>query len=104
MDPEFPQFDLAKKQMSGACGLLTVVLKPFEFKEIVRFIEGLQHILIAVSWGGYESLAIPYCASIAETEYDPSNRQHRMVRFYFGLEEPSFLQQDIIQSLEKMRS
>ncbi|MGZ5245872.1 MAG: trans-sulfuration enzyme family protein [Flavitalea sp.] len=104
LDPDFPQYELAKKQMSGACGLVTVVFKPFAFKEIVRFIESLQHILIAVSWGGYESLAIPYCASIPETNYDPSKREHRMVRFYFGLEEPSYLQQDINQALEKMRS
>jgi cystathionine beta-lyase/cystathionine gamma-synthase len=102
IDPEFPQYELAKKQMSGACGLVTVVFKPIPFKDIVKFVESLRHILIAVSWGGYESLVIPSCASMSESEYNQSNREHRMVRFYFGLEEPSYLQQDISQALEKM--
>lgn len=104
LDPEFPQYDLAKKQMSGACGLVTAVFKPIAFKQIVKFVESLRHILIAVSWGGYESLVIPSCASMSESEYDQSNREHRMVRFYFGLEEASYLQQDINKALEKIRS
>jgi len=60
----FPQLQLAKQQMTGACGLLTIVMKAEKMQEIVTFCESLRHILIAVSWGGYESLVIPRCASL----------------------------------------
>ncbi len=100
LDPAFPQYELAKKQMKGGCGLVTVVLKASTYKQVVKFVESLQHILIAVSWGGYESLAIPYCASVPEREFDPNKREHRMIRFYFGLEEPGYLQADIRQALD----
>lgn len=104
LDPSFPQYELAKKQMKGACGLVTVVLKADTYGQVVKFVESLRHLLIAVSWGGYESLAIPFCAGIPEADFDPKKREHRMIRFYFGLEEPAYLQQDIRQALDKMRS
>src|SRR5205814_7225365 len=52
-DETFPQYELAKKQMKGACGLLTLILKVNTRNEIVKFCESLQHIMIAVSWGGH---------------------------------------------------
>jgi cystathionine beta-lyase/cystathionine gamma-synthase len=96
----FPQLQLAKQQMTGACGLVTIVMKAQKMQEIVTFCESLRHILIAVSWGGYESLVIPRCASIQPSAFDPANREHRMIRFYFGLEEPSYLVADIEQAFE----
>ena len=102
MDPSFPQYELASRQMKGAIGLVTVVLKAGSHEEVVKFVESLRHILIAVSWGGYESLAIPYCASMLPHEFDASIREHRMIRFYFGLEDPSYLQEDITQALAKL--
>jgi cystathionine beta-lyase/cystathionine gamma-synthase len=39
--------------MSGACGLLTFVIKQ-KIKTIETFCETLQHILMAVSWGGHD--------------------------------------------------
>lgn len=99
LDPSFPQYDLAQRQMSGACGLVTVVLKANTRSGIVTFCESLRHILMAVSWGGHESLALPKCASLTDEQFDPANREHRMIRFYFGLEEPAYLEADIRQAL-----
>lgn len=100
MDPDFPQFDLAKRQMRGACGLITVVLKVATMKQIIDFCEGLKHMLMAVSWGGHESLAIPKCASIPAEQFDPKLREHRMVRLYVGLEDASYLIADLDQALK----
>lgn len=102
LDPTFPQYELAKKQMKGACGLITVVLKAQKRSEIVNFCESLQHILMAVSWGGHESLAIPKCASLYPDQFDPNNREHRMVRLYVGLEEPEYLVGDLRRGLAAM--
>jgi cystathionine beta-lyase/cystathionine gamma-synthase len=97
-DPSFPQLELAKKQMTGACGLFTIVMKAEKMEQIVTFCESLRHILMAVSWGGHESLAIPRCASLQPGDFNAANREHRMIRFYMGLEEPEYLVADIEQA------
>jgi cystathionine beta-lyase/cystathionine gamma-synthase len=100
-DESFPQYALAKKQMSGACGLLTVVLKTSKRESIVKFCESLQHILMAVSWGGHESLIIPKCSGIPVADFNAANPEHRYVRLYVGLEDPAYLIKDIDQALLK---
>lgn len=100
-DESFPQYQLAKQQMTGACGLMTMVLKTNRREEIVKFCEGLQHIMIAVSWGGHESLVIPKCSGTPVTDFDATNPEHRYVRLYVGLEEADYLIKDLDQALGK---
>jgi len=104
LDESFPQYQLAKQQMSGACGLMTMVLKLNKREEIVKFCESLQHIMMAVSWGGHESLVIPKCSGIPISDFDPSNPEHRYVRLYVGLEEADYLIRDLGQALDKMNN
>ena len=98
----FPQLQLARQQMSGACGLVTIVVKTTKMASIIKFCESLRHILMAVSWGGHESLALPKCASLLPHQFDPNNREHKMIRFYFGLEEPAYLVADIEQAFQAL--
>lgn len=98
----FPQFDLAKKQMSGACGLLTITLKNGTLQSITTFCESLQHFLIAVSWGGHESLVLPKCAGVKEIEFDADNITHQYIRLYTGLENADYLIADLSQALERI--
>ena len=97
-DESFPQYQLARQQMRGACGLMTMVLKANKREEIVKFCENLQHIMMAVSWGGHESLVIPKCAGMPPADFDPGNREHRYVRLYVGLEEADYLIKDLEQA------
>ncbi|MCG2614140.1 PLP-dependent aspartate aminotransferase family protein [Terrimonas sp. NA20] len=101
-DTSFPQLELARKQMKDAFGLMTLVLKTDNRQSIVRFCESLKHILMAVSWGGHESLVIPKCAGIPAADFNPANREHRYVRLYVGLEEPSYIIEDLRQALSRM--
>lgn len=98
LDPDFDGFELAKKQMSGACGLLTFIYKTDERDEIVRFCEALQHIYMAVSWGGHESLIIPRCAGIQPEHFRSGKKEHRMLRLYLGLESADYLIADLEQA------
>ena len=100
-DESFPQYELAKKQMKGACGLFTMILKMKRREEIVKFCESLEHIMMAVSWGGHESLVIPKCAGIKDTDFDLNNSEHRYVRMYVGLEDSDYLIEDLTQALDK---
>jgi len=84
--------------MSGACGLLTFSIKAQNCQTIETFCNSLKHILMAVSWGGHESLVIPKCAGMKPDMFDPANQEHRYIRFYVGLESAEYLIQDLEQA------
>ena len=88
--------------MKGACGLFTFILKAEKIESIVRFCESLEHILIAVSWGGHESLVIPKCSGIHPGDFNPANAEHRYIRMYVGLEDADYLIKDLDQALQKI--
>ena len=98
LDESFPQYKLASKQMKNACGLISFCVRTDSRASIVRFCENLKHIMMAVSWGGHESLILPRCAGMADAEFDPGNAEHRMVRIYVGLESAKYLTEDLEQS------
>lgn len=101
-DESFDQYSLAKAQMKPVGGLITIILQTREREKIVQFCEQLQHFLIAVSWGGHESLVLPKCAGIPAVDFDAGNKWHRSVRLYFGLEEAGYLMKDLSQALEQL--
>ncbi|WP_153796336.1 trans-sulfuration enzyme family protein [Foetidibacter luteolus] len=103
-DETFPQYQLAKKQMSGCCGLLTFVMHANNAAVIEKFCESLKHILMAVSWGGHESLIIPRCAGIKPENFIAASQEHRMLRLYCGLEDAEYLIADLQQAFDKCGS
>jgi cystathionine beta-lyase/cystathionine gamma-synthase len=98
LDEGFPQYALARKQMKNAGGLISFYLKAGSRQEIVRFCENLKHIMMAVSWGGHESLILPRCASIKDEDFNPQNPEDRMLRLYVGLESAEYITGDLEQS------
>ena len=101
-DESFPQYQLAKQQMSGACGLFTFIIKADNITQVENFCNSLQHFFMAVSWGGHESLIIPKCSGIQPSDFDAGNKEHRMLRLYVGLEDAEYLIKDLEQAFEKM--
>lgn len=102
LDQDFEQLNLAKKQMKGACGLITFTLKGGTMEKITKLCESLEHILMAVSWGGYESLILPKSAGIDPQLFDAGNAEHQYIRLYCGLEEPEYLVKDLAQALDRI--
>lgn len=100
MLPSFPQNDLAKKQMKGGGGLLTLQLQAETKEDVERFISHLKHFLIAVSWGGYESLIMPSIVFHDIPGIPDSPIHWTFIRFYIGLEDYDFLMSDILEALE----
>jgi cystathionine beta-lyase/cystathionine gamma-synthase len=100
-DESFPQDGLARAQMRGAGGLLTITLKEGTMESITRFCESLKHFKMAVSWGGHESLVIPKCAGIEPEHFKPEKEDHQYIRLYTGLEDAPYLIGDLKQALEK---
>jgi cystathionine beta-lyase len=80
-----PGHALWKRDFTGASGLFSMVLKPVPQKAVFAFLDTLQLFGIGASWGGYESLAIPFdCTPIrTATKWQPGGPT---VRFHIGLE------------------
>jgi cystathionine beta-lyase/cystathionine gamma-synthase len=100
-DESFPQYQLAKQQMKEAPGLFSFYVKAESRQQIVTFCESLQHIMMAVSWGGHESLLLPKCAGIKDEDFNPQNPEHQMMRIYVGLEDVDYLVKDLAQAFDK---
>ena len=96
----FPQSELAQRQMQGCGSMFSFTLKNSSINKIEAFCDKLLHILMAVSWGGHESLIIPSIAGIAKENYDPHNNRHQLIRMYAGLEDADYLIKDLKQALE----
>jgi cystathionine beta-lyase/cystathionine gamma-synthase len=100
LSPNFPQYELATQQMTGSCGLLTFAIKANTIQQIETFCESLQHILMAVSWGGYESLIMPKCAGLPQASFNAKDKSHRMLRLYVGLEDADYIIKDLDQAFK----
>jgi cystathionine beta-lyase len=84
-----------QRDFSGASGLFSIVFKPVAELAVHAFLNELGLFGIGASWGGFESLAIPFdCSSIrTATTLVPEGPT---VRLHIGLEDPD----DLIRDLE----
>ena len=91
-----PGHAIWKRDFSGASGLFSVVFKPVPTAAVHAFLNALTLFGIGASWGGYESLAIPFdCATFrTATRWAPGGPT---VRFHIGLEDVG----DLIADLER---
>jgi cystathionine beta-lyase/cystathionine gamma-synthase len=71
-------------------------------EQIEKFCNSLQHILMAVSWGGHESLIIPKCSGLPTAAFNPQHKEHRSLRLYVGLEEAAYIIKDLERGFEMM--
>jgi cysteine-S-conjugate beta-lyase len=91
-----PGHALWRRDFSGASGLFSIVFKPVAQTAVNAFLNELTLFGIGASWGGFESLAIPFdCAPIrTATKWAPGGPT---VRIHIGLEEID----DLIGDLER---
>ena len=92
--PSHPGHAIWKRDFTGASGLFSMVLKPVPKKAYHAFVDTLELFGIGASWGGYESLAIPFdCAPLrTATRWEPGGPT---VRFHIGLEAVEDLTADL---------
>jgi cystathionine beta-lyase len=101
--PEDPGHALWKRDFAGASGLFSVIFKPCSKAAITRFVDGLHHFAIGASFGGYESLVLPFDPSHyrSATKWEAKGQA---IRFHIGLEDVDDLIQDLEQALARMRA
>ncbi|MCX7676826.1 MAG: PLP-dependent transferase, partial [Alteraurantiacibacter sp.] len=100
MLPGSPGNTLWQRDFTGGCGLFSFVLKGRTPAHRARLIDTLKLFGIGYSWGGFESLAIPFDPQPArsETSWPPAgwNPEDRLgVRLAIGLEDPADLIADL---------
>lgn len=98
---DHPQHELAIRQMKRVAGLMSIELDAPDEAAVERFCDNLKTFLIAVSWGGYESLQWPVCALKGPSGYY-TELPFTMVRLYIGLEDPQLLIADLRQALDRI--
>ena len=94
--PSHPGHAIWKRDFTGACGLFSVVLKPARQEAVFALLNALHLYGMGASWGGYESLAIPFdCTAVrTATKWAPGGPT---IRLHIGLEDVG----DLIADLER---
>jgi cysteine-S-conjugate beta-lyase len=88
-----PGHEMWKRDFSGASGLFSVVLKAKSQASVAAMLDGLQLFGMGYSWGGFESLVVPFKPIRTATTWTADGP---CLRFHIGLEDPK----DLIADLE----
>ncbi len=99
--PSHPGHALWKRDFLGACGLFSVVLKTTSVQDMHAFVDALQLFGLGVSWGGFESLVVPFTPGGDHTAARWPWRGQAL-RLHVGLEDPQDLIADLDQALVAM--
>lgn len=99
--PDDPGHAIWKRDFSGSSGLFSVLLKPVSQDAVDAFLDGLELFGMGYSWGGYESLVIPFdCASYrTATQWAPGGPA---LRFSIGLEDVEDLKADLERGFNRL--
>lgn len=100
--PSHPDHDIFKRDFKGSSGLFTAILKPVEQKKIEAMLDGLELFAMGWSWGGYESLALPFNPASYRTATN-WNYKGQAIRFHIGHENMDDLKTDFTAGLERLK-
>jgi cystathionine beta-lyase len=97
-----PGHAIWKRDFTGASSLFSIILKPMPDAAAHAFINALKLFGIGASWGGFESLAIPFdCTPFrAAGTWKPGGPS---IRFHIGLEDIGDLIDDLERGFAAMR-
>ncbi|MGC5780079.1 cystathionine beta-lyase [Methylobacterium sp. NFXW15] len=100
--PEDPGHAIWKRDFTGASGLFSIVLKPVPEAALAAFLDGLELFGMGFSWGGFESLCIPFdCTPFrTATRWEPGGPT---LRFHIGLEDTADLKADLDAGFVRLR-
>ena len=89
-----PGHAIWKRDFKGASGLFSIVLQPAPQRAVDALLNALQLFGMGYSWGGFESLIIPFdCASYrTATQWNPGGPA---LRLHIGLENTEDLKADL---------
>jgi cystathionine beta-lyase len=101
--PHYPGHEIWKRDFSGSSGLFTIVLRPASEAAVAAMLDGLELFGMGYSWGGFESLVIPFdCTKYrTATHWAPGGPT---LRFSVGLEDIEDLKEDLDRGFARLRN
>ncbi|MGA7371511.1 MAG: cystathionine beta-lyase [Methyloceanibacter sp.] len=90
-----------KRDFTGASGLFAIVLKPASKDAVAAMLDGLVLFGMGYSWGGYESLIIPFDPSTYRTA-TTWNAEGPALRLHVGLEDVDDLKADLAAGFARL--
>jgi cystathionine beta-lyase len=101
--PGAPGHEIWKRDFLGSSGLFSIILQPCSERAVDAMLDGLELFGMGYSWGGYESLVIPFdCAAYrTATTWNPGGPG---LRFQVGLEDIEDLQADLDAGFARLRA
>ncbi len=98
-----PGHAIWKRDFTGASGLFSIVLNPVPQKAVDAFLDALTLFGMGYSWGGFESLVIPFDCSAyrTATTWSPGGPA---LRFHIGLESLDDLKADLAAGFEVLNA
>jgi len=97
--PECPGHEFWARDFRGSSGIFSVLFDCDSEPKLRRFIDGLNMFGLGVSWGGFESLALPFDPTAARTA-TPWRETGQLIRFNIGLEDADDLIADLAQAIQ----
>lgn len=98
-----PGHEIWKRDFTGASSLFTFELKPVSMKAVGAMLDGLTLFGIGASWGGYESLVLPFDCKDYRTATTPDFRGPT-IRIHIGLEDIEDLKADLDAGFARLRA
>src|SRR6476619_142060 len=92
--PTDPGHAIWKRDFTGSSGLFAIVLKPAPKKAVAAMLDGLDLFGMGYSWGGFESLMIPFDPSSYRTATE-WQAEGPALRLHVGLEDLDDLKADL---------
>ena len=96
-----PGHAMWRRDFTGASGLFSVILKPASEAAVIAMLEGLRLFGMGYSWGGYESLVVPFRPHRTATRWADTGP---CLRFHIGLENPADLTADLADGFARLRA
>jgi cystathionine beta-lyase len=101
--PSCPGHAIWKRDFSGSSGLFSVILAPCSQIALAAMLDGLELFGMGYSWGGFESLVIPFdCRTYRSTAV--WNPPGPALRFSVGLEDIGDLEDDLDRGFARLRA
>ena len=96
-----PDYKLWKRDFLGSSGVFSIILNERYRKYIAEFLDKLELFGIGFSWGGFESLVLPFdCKEYrTATRWNPPGP---CLRFSIGLEDVNDLKEDLTTGLMRL--
>jgi cysteine-S-conjugate beta-lyase len=95
-----PGHDIWKRDFTGASGLFSIVLKAGTEKGIAPMLDELELFSMGYSWGGFESLIVPFKPHRSATTWTAPGPA---LRLHIGLEHPDDLIRDLDEGFTRLQ-